>query len=127
MPEEARDFEVLRAELDARVHELADETGEVVVIRRAETDKEEAPGKEPASPGSIWMNEPRSGKATEVAEFPTLEEVERRHITAVLEAMNWRVSGPKGAASILGLNSSTLRSRIKKLSISRYISRKRDI
>ncbi len=49
----------------------------------------------------------------------TMEEVEYRHITKVLEASNWRISGNNGAAELLGLNASTLRSRINKLGIKR--------
>jgi PAS domain S-box-containing protein len=48
-----------------------------------------------------------------------LEAVERDHIIAVLRHTNWVVTGPRGAATVLGLNPSTLRSRIKKLGISR--------
>jgi PAS domain S-box-containing protein len=48
-----------------------------------------------------------------------LEDVERDHIVAVLRHTNWVITGPRGAATILGLNPSTLRSRIKKLGISR--------
>jgi chemotaxis protein methyltransferase CheR len=47
----------------------------------------------------------------------TMEEVERDHIVRVLEQTNWKVSGPNGAAEILGLNRSTLRARIRKLGI----------
>ncbi len=47
----------------------------------------------------------------------TLEAVEREHIVGVLEQTNWKVSGKKGAAEILGLNRSTLRARIRKLGI----------
>jgi chemotaxis protein methyltransferase CheR len=47
----------------------------------------------------------------------TLEEVERDHIVRILEQTNWKVSGPNGAAEILGLNRSTLRARIRKLGI----------
>jgi transcriptional regulator with GAF, ATPase, and Fis domain len=49
----------------------------------------------------------------------TLEEVERQHILAVLEETGWRVSGKRGAAAVLGLNRSTLESRMKKLGIKR--------
>jgi len=49
----------------------------------------------------------------------TLEEVERAHILAVLTQTNWRVSGEKGAARILGLNPTTLEARMKKLGIQR--------
>jgi len=48
-----------------------------------------------------------------------LKLVEREHIVAVLEATNWKISGPAGAASQLGLPPSTLRSKMKKLSIER--------
>jgi chemotaxis protein methyltransferase CheR len=47
----------------------------------------------------------------------TLNEVERDYIVQVLEQTNWKVSGPNGAAEILGLNRSTLRARIRKLGI----------
>jgi transcriptional regulator with GAF, ATPase, and Fis domain len=46
-----------------------------------------------------------------------LEEVERAHILKVLEATAWRISGKEGAAELLGLPSTTLRSRLKKLGI----------
>ena len=51
--------------------------------------------------------------------FSTLEDVERDHILAVLDACEWRIEGPNGAAEVLGLNSSTLRSRMNKLGIKR--------
>jgi len=44
-----------------------------------------------------------------------LEEVERNHILHTLQTTNWQISGIKGAAAILKMNPSTLRSRIKKL------------
>ena len=49
----------------------------------------------------------------------TLVEVERGHIVQVLEQTGWRVEGPKGAAVILGMNPSTLRSRMQRLRIMR--------
>jgi formate hydrogenlyase transcriptional activator len=48
-----------------------------------------------------------------------LDEVERRHIVAVLKQSGWRIEGPTGAARLLNLNPSTLRSRMKKLGIQR--------
>jgi transcriptional regulator with GAF, ATPase, and Fis domain len=47
----------------------------------------------------------------------TLSAVEHDYIIKILEQTDWRVHGPDGAAQILGLNPSTLRSRIKKLRI----------
>ena len=48
-----------------------------------------------------------------------LEDVERRHIEAVLKQTNWMIEGERGAAKILSLNPSTLRSRMQKLGIKR--------
>jgi formate hydrogenlyase transcriptional activator len=48
-----------------------------------------------------------------------LEDVERRHIVNVLENTGWRVSGKGGAAEVLGLNRTTLQSKMKKLGIKR--------
>jgi DNA-binding NtrC family response regulator len=47
----------------------------------------------------------------------TLEEMERAHITRVLEGTRWVIEGERGAARILGLNPSTLRGRLRKLGI----------
>ncbi|NWJ40072.1 MAG: sigma 54-interacting transcriptional regulator [Geothrix sp.] len=51
--------------------------------------------------------------------LPGLVEVERDHIIKVLDATSWKVEGAKGAADILGLAPSTLRSRMQKLGIER--------
>lgn len=51
----------------------------------------------------------------------TLEEIEKEHITRILEQTAWRVEGPSGAARILGLNPSTLRTRMGKLGIQKNI------
>lgn len=48
------------------------------------------------------------------AEFRDLE---KRNITAALDAANWRVSGANGAAELLGVKASTLSYRIKTLGI----------
>ncbi|MGH9900435.1 MAG: sigma 54-interacting transcriptional regulator, partial [Pyrinomonadaceae bacterium] len=53
------------------------------------------------------------------AEAKSLVEIERSHIIKTLEAANWKVEGPGGAAHILGLNASTLRTRMNKLDIRR--------
>jgi formate hydrogenlyase transcriptional activator len=51
----------------------------------------------------------------------SLDDVERRHIEAVLNQTNWMIEGERGAARILDLNPSTLRSRMQKLGIKRPI------
>jgi transcriptional regulator with GAF, ATPase, and Fis domain len=49
----------------------------------------------------------------------TLGEIEREYIMETLEHTGWRIEGPSGAANILGLNPSTLRTRMLKLGIHR--------
>jgi formate hydrogenlyase transcriptional activator len=49
----------------------------------------------------------------------TLTDVERRHIVRVLGDVRWRIEGSGGAAQVLGLKPSTLRSRMLKLGIAR--------
>ena len=41
----------------------------------------------------------------------TLEEIERNHIQRMLTTTLWRIEGRRGAAELLGLKPSTLRSR----------------
>ena len=48
-----------------------------------------------------------------------LEELERANLIRALEASAWRVSGDNGAARLLGMNASTLTSRMKALGITR--------
>ncbi len=52
-------------------------------------------------------------------ESGSLEDVERRHIEAILTQTSWMIEGERGAAKILNLNPSTLRSRMQKLGIKR--------
>jgi PAS domain S-box-containing protein len=48
-----------------------------------------------------------------------IEELERTNIIAALESTAWRVAGKDGAAGLLGMNPSTLNSRIRSLGIRR--------
>ncbi len=61
--------------------------------------------------------EPAPREAAVPPRLATLEEVEREHIARVLAACGGRVHGAGGAAEILGLNPSTLRSRMKRLGL----------
>jgi formate hydrogenlyase transcriptional activator len=49
----------------------------------------------------------------------TIVDFERHHILSVLEKTAWRIYGARGAAQQLGLNPETLRSRLRKLGITR--------
>jgi transcriptional regulator with GAF, ATPase, and Fis domain len=53
------------------------------------------------------------------ATLQPLEDVERSHIVEVLETTGWKLEGKEGAAAVLGLKPSTLRSRMAKLDIRR--------
>ncbi|WP_415878853.1 sigma 54-interacting transcriptional regulator [Methylomonas sp. TEB] len=59
------------------------------------------------------------GGAPNAAPIVTLDEAERAHILKALEATSWRIAGNQGAAKILGVPSTTLRSRMEKLGISK--------
>jgi len=58
-------------------------------------------------------------KKTERIHVETLEEVERNHIINVLNTCEGRVSGPNGAAVLLGMKRTTLQARMEKLGIKR--------
>jgi transcriptional regulator with GAF, ATPase, and Fis domain len=49
----------------------------------------------------------------------SMVDMERQHILEVLESANWQVAGPGGAAEVLGLHPSTLRSRMQKLGVAK--------
>ncbi len=55
----------------------------------------------------------------DLSSFKNLEDVERNHIIRILEETNWVIGGKRGAAALLGMNTGTLRSRMKKLGIKR--------
>ncbi len=57
--------------------------------------------------------------AATAAQPMTLEGLERKHITAVLEKTGWRIRGHNGAAELLDMKPTTLHARIKKLGIMR--------
>src|SRR5262249_7566874 len=78
------------------------------------------PAEEPARPEG-GGNAPVAAAAQQAPgqPLPPLEAVERDYILTVLRHTTWVITGPRGAATVLGLNPSTLRSRIKKLGLSR--------
>ena len=71
-----------------------------VVEREASADPTGDPGAQDAAPA---------------LELRTLAAIEREAIERVLAHTGGRVSGPRGAAKILGLKPTTLESRMKKL------------
>jgi transcriptional regulator with GAF, ATPase, and Fis domain len=68
---------------------------------------------------TLMIELPDGHSASAPAPSKTLTDVERHHILDVLESTRWRISGKGGAAEVLGLQRSTLRSRMKNLGIVR--------
>jgi formate hydrogenlyase transcriptional activator len=69
--------------------------------------------------GPEFLGSSASASTTPTEQPTSLEAVERHHIAAVLEQTGWVIDGPKGAAKILDMHPNTLRSRLKKLGITR--------
>ena len=59
----------------------------------------------------------RTQAAAPDSSIETLEEMERGHITRALKKTIWLIQGKGGAATLLGIKPSTLRSRMEKLRI----------
>jgi formate hydrogenlyase transcriptional activator len=97
---------------------------ERAVILSPGIELEIAPGVLPemAVVASAQAAAPRPAPAEKSPEAPSpqsIDQVERGHILAVLMQTNWRIEGADGAAALLNLNPSTLRSRMKKLGVQR--------
>lgn len=69
--------------------------------------------------------EAHGGAPVEAGDWPTIDELQRRYICRVLELCDGIIEGPDGAAKLLGLRPSTLRSRMKRLDISARPMRKK--
>jgi len=66
-------------------------------------------------PARKW--EPAAAAAIPKNLRATLHDIERQRILSALEQANWKVSGPNGAAVLLGVKRTTLMSRMQKLGI----------
>lgn len=76
----------------------------------------------PSAPKQRSIAIPREAPVADHAGYITASEfltLERHNLIAALEAAGWRVSGSGGAAELLGMNPSTLASRLKALAIQR--------
>ena len=73
------------------------------------------------SPGDVVMVDARALTVPAVAarELVAMRDVERAHIERILGRCGGRIEGANGAAALLGLRPSTLRSRMQKLGVSR--------
>ena len=75
----------------------------------------------PRTAESVPAPEPEAarGAAVRIQTEAELKEAERRNLLLALEATGWRMEGASGAARLLGMNPSTLRSRLKALGMTR--------
>jgi len=66
-------------------------------------------------------------ESAEAVAAPTnlMVDVERTHILRMLHASEWRIEGPRGAARALGMKPSTLRSRMRRLGVTRVPAMRR--
>ncbi len=74
------------------------------------------------SPGGalhLSLEKSPSPPDSDTQSITTLEAAERDHIVRALQATNWIIGGPKGAAAKLGMKRTTLQSKMHKLNISR--------
>jgi len=74
------------------------------ILKRAESSKHSGEPIERPAPGGRPLS---------------MEEVERSHLLSVLQSTSWVIEGPRGAAQLLNVSPSTMRSRMKKLGITR--------
>jgi formate hydrogenlyase transcriptional activator len=79
-----------------------------------------APEVLPGAPSEAVAEKRPSGS---LSMLPTLEEVERAHILAVLQQTRGVIEGTSGAAKTLGMHPNTLRHRMEKLGIKRSAHR----
>jgi formate hydrogenlyase transcriptional activator len=70
----------------------------------------------------VSLSELKASAPAAPASISTLEVAEREHILRALEAANWVVGGPNGAAARLGLKRTTLQARMQKLGLERIRS-----
>ena len=117
---------VLARQFGRRVHRISDETMRQLMaydwpgnVRELENLLARAVV---LSPGEVLETPLDLGAGHGVPDVPppqSLHDAERRHVEGILASTGWVVEGPKGAAGILQMNASTLRSLMKRLGIRR--------
>ena len=84
---------------------------------RLNLDKALPDGGAMISGGTVPVSPARRKSTEAILQAQELQQLERVNIQRALEATGWRVAGRSGAAELLGINPSTLNSRIRALSI----------
>ncbi len=89
----------------------------VILARGGALDFDLPMGTQPGSPSRSASEGPSAAGAAARPKFLTEAELQRRdreNLLLVLEAANWRIKGPDGAAELLGIKRTTLLSRMAK-------------
>lgn len=73
----------------------------------------------PESSPTYAASSPTQDESSKVRTATEMVEMEKANLLRALERTNWRVAGPGGAAALLGVNPSTLSSRLKVLKMRR--------
>jgi PAS domain S-box-containing protein len=90
----------------------------VITARDGQLNLDRSLPETPAGQGRIGDPSP-DAPLTRVRTVQEFQALERENIKLALEVSDWRVSGQDGAAARLGMNPSTLNSRMKALGVSR--------
>jgi PAS domain S-box-containing protein len=101
--------ELIRYSWPGNVRELQNVIERAVIICRSDTIK--------IKDISNFITDQSKSELTNDHAILSLEDMERSHIINVLDQCQWKIHGSGGAAELLNINPSTLRSRIKKLNI----------
>ena len=98
------------------VRELQNIVERAVITLRAGKLKFDLPTARPRS-GRSSSSSSSSIAGKDLLSYEDLRKIERENLVTALEQTGWRIAGPGGAAELLGMNASTLRSRIKIMGI----------
>ena len=99
------------------IRELQNMIERAVILSRGRTLELSLP--ELKSPAEVESPENGKAQVSIQTNSSTLEAVEREHILSILRESDWVIGGETGAAARLGINRTTLNSRMHKLGINR--------
>ena len=103
-----------RHDWPGNVRELQNVIERAVINARSGTLKFDLPEARLREPSSLPSE---ASRPKGIVRYEELKRIERENLIAALEQTNWRIAGGEGAAELLGMNASTLRSRLKALGI----------
>lgn len=107
-----------RYEFPGNIRELRNIIERAVVLHQqgARELRLHLPSPNPSQPRAP---EPDAAVADEILSAASFRELEKRNVLAALRRAKWKVSGPQGAAMLLGLSASTFTYRMRALGIER--------